>query len=122
MRRAPARCHRLAIFSCSDGAGDVGVVEDDRRRLAAEFEADPLELLAADPGDTAADRRRTGEGHLVDARVPHQGLTGVASAGKTDTTPSGTVGLSSISANQSESSGVSGAGLTTTEQPAIKQE
>ena len=33
--------------------GEVGVVEDDRRRLAAELERAALELLAAERGDLA---------------------------------------------------------------------
>ena len=37
--------------------GEVGVVEDDRRRLAAELERAALELLAAERGDLLAGRR-----------------------------------------------------------------
>ncbi len=60
---------------------EVGVVEHDRGRLAAQLEADPLQLLAADRGDLAAGRGGAGEGDLVDAGVRHQVLAGLAAAG-----------------------------------------
>ena len=63
------------------GRGQVGVVEHDRGRLAAELERDPLELLAADRGDLAAGRGRAGERDLVDARVRDQVLADLAAGG-----------------------------------------
>ena len=62
-------------------AVEVGVVEHDRGRLAAELERDPLELLAADGGDLAAGRGRAGERDLVDARVRDEVLADLAAGG-----------------------------------------
>ena len=111
--------HQAGHLQMLDGVIDVGVIEDDRRRLAAQLEADPLELFAADRGDVPAGRRRTGERDLVHARMANQALAGLPPPGTIDTTPSGRSISSSISANHMASKGVSGAGLTTTVQPAI---
>src|SRR2546430_2043977 len=46
---------------------EVGVVEHDVRRLAAELERQPLEVPGGGALDLAADRRGAGERHLVDA-------------------------------------------------------
>ena len=40
------------------GGGDVGVIEDDHRRLAAELEVDALEVAGRSPGDLDARRGR----------------------------------------------------------------
>ena len=67
------------------GAGDasarpreVGVVEDDGGRLAAELERAAGDALAAHRGDPAAGRGGTGEGDLVDARVAYEQLGDLA--------------------------------------------
>ena len=60
---------------------DVGVVEDDRRRLAAELERAARDALAAERRDLAAGRRRAGERDLVDPRVAHQQFRHLAVGG-----------------------------------------
>src|SRR4051812_25565511 len=60
---------------------DVDVVEEDRRRLAAELERDPLDLLAADRADPLARRRRSGEADLVDAGMRNEVLARLAGSG-----------------------------------------
>ena len=97
--------------------GEVGVVEDDRGRLAAELEADALELLTADRGDAATGRGGTGERDLVDARVARRGARRPHGRRARVTTPFGMPASSSSSAIRYASSGVSGAGLMTIVQP-----
>ena len=111
---------RPAIFNPATVFADIGVVENDRRRLAAEFQAHALELLAAQGGDAAADGAGTGEGDLVHAGVAHQRLAdvGVRPAAPTPRPPGKPI-CSIISANHKASKGVSGAGLMMTVQPAI---
>ncbi len=58
----------------SDRCVDIGVVEHDHRRLAAEFEQDRLEIFRRDLRDDAADPRRAGEvdaahGGMADQRL-----------------------------------------------------
>ncbi len=61
---------------------DVGVVEDDHRRLAAQLEVDPLEVgLAADVGDLHAGAHRAGDGDHLRDRVLHERAPGVAVTG-----------------------------------------
>ena len=60
---------------------DVGVVEDDRGRLAAELEGAALELLAAEGADLAAGGGRAGEAHLVDVGMGDEVLAGLAIGG-----------------------------------------
>ena len=57
---------------------EIGVVEEDGRRLAAQLEADPLEVGPAGGPDLTAGRRRPGERHLVHARVIDQVLADLA--------------------------------------------
>src|SRR5215471_15893220 len=45
--------HQRSELQPLDRSGQVGVVEDDRGRLAAELEADPLQLLTADRRDAS---------------------------------------------------------------------
>ena len=98
---------------------EVGVVEDDGGGLAAELEADPLELLAAHRGDLAAGGGRAGEGDLVDARVGDQVLADLAAAGDdVDDARRGRRPPAGARPSGSRRAGVSGAGLTTTVQPA----
>jgi hypothetical protein len=49
--------------------GEVGVVEDDPRRLAAELERAPLEMLATGGPDHPSPGSAAGERHLVDPRM-----------------------------------------------------
>ena len=52
-----------------DGGFDVGIVEDEEGRVAAEFERDALHRSGALGGEFLADRGGAGEGELCDARV-----------------------------------------------------
>src|SRR6202042_538396 len=54
------------------GQVEVGVVEDDRGRLAAELERDRAEQPAAHLGDPPSGGGRAGERDLVDVRVLDQ--------------------------------------------------
>ena len=74
--------HQRRDLEPLDRGGEVGVVEDDRGRLAAELEAHALELLTADRGDAPARGGRTGERDLVDAGVAHEVLTDFAPGGQ----------------------------------------
>ena len=67
MQASPLFMMALGIISGMETA-EVDVVEQDGRRLAAQLEAEPLEVGPAGGADLAAGRRRTGERHLVDAR------------------------------------------------------
>jgi len=60
---------------------EVRVVEHDCRRLAAQFERDGLEQLAANLADGPAGRRRTGERDLVDTWVSDEIRADVAPRG-----------------------------------------
>ena len=73
--------HQRRELQALDGGAEIGVVEDDRRRLPAELEAAALELLAADRTDLAAGGGGTGERDLVDERVAHEVLTDLAAGG-----------------------------------------
>jgi hypothetical protein len=53
---------------------EVGVVEDDRRRLAAEFQRNALDRGRSEFRDTGAGAGRTGEGDHVDLLVRDQGF------------------------------------------------
>ena len=72
--REQARARRAALALVVEdrvgGAGDreieIGIGEDDRRRLAAEFERDALEVAGRRLDDQLADLGRAGEGDLVD--------------------------------------------------------
>ena len=70
--------HERRHLEAVHGGGQVGVVEDDGGRLAAELERHPLELLAADAGDAPAGSRRAGERDLVDVAVADQVLADLA--------------------------------------------
>ena len=60
---------------------EVGVGQDDVRRLAAELERHALERPPGLRADLAADGGRAGEGDLVDARVVDERRAGRAVAG-----------------------------------------
>ena len=67
-----------------DGSGhrrDVGVVEDDRRRLPAELEGAAGDAFAAQRRDLAARNRRAGEGDLVDPGIADEELRHLAVGG-----------------------------------------
>jgi hypothetical protein len=52
-----------------DRTVDIGVVEDDQRRLAAKLEKGRLQIPAASLGDDPADLGRSGEIHAPDGRM-----------------------------------------------------
>ena len=85
--------HQACGLQFPDRLTDVGVVENDRRRLAAELEAHPLELLTAQRGDAASDRTGPGERHLVHTGMAHQRLAHIGAAGKDGHHPFGQVQL-----------------------------
>src|SRR5580692_8526865 len=62
----------LGLGQGARGGLDVGVVEDDGGRLAAQLQRAPGDPLAADGGDPAPGRGGAGEGDLVDPRVADQ--------------------------------------------------
>ena len=64
-----------------DRAVEIGVVEDDERRLAAEFERKLLARARRRAADDAADLGRAGEGDLVDVVMPDDGRARRAVAG-----------------------------------------
>src|SRR5437764_978136 len=53
---------------------DVGVGEDDQRGVAAEFQAEPLDLVGGAADQLLADPGRAGEADLADGRVGEQGV------------------------------------------------
>ena len=67
--------------SVRSSAVQVGVVEDDRRGLAAEFEGDRPQQSPARFGDPAARGGGAGERDLVDARMFDQVGTHFTAAG-----------------------------------------
>ena len=79
----------------------------------------PLELLAADRRDPPPAGGAAGERDLVDAGMPHQVFAGFPAARNDRHHPLGEIDFVEHSANHMASNGVSGAGLTTTAQPAI---
>jgi len=69
---ARAGAAALAVVE-EDGAGgagnrrfDIGIAEDDRRRLAAQFQRYLLQIAGGGLDDELADLGRSGEGDLVD--------------------------------------------------------
>ena len=58
--------NQIAVDDALDGAVEIGVVEHDERRLAAEFERKLLARARRRAADEAADFGRAGEGDLVD--------------------------------------------------------
>src|SRR5215207_3314817 len=70
--------HDRVRHESGDGRLEVGVVEDDRGRLATELERAALELLTADGTDLATRDTGAGEGDLVGVGVAHQVLAHLA--------------------------------------------
>ena len=62
----------FAIIAPCDGRVDVGVVEDDERRVAAELHREPQQVLGGLLHQLAADLGRAGERQLAQARVGDQ--------------------------------------------------
>ena len=97
---------------------EIGIVENDVGRLAAELERDALEVAGRALHDSAADAGRAGEGDLVDVGVIDQRVADDA-AGPVTTlkTPAGRPASSASSAMRSADSEVSSAGFITMVQP-----
>jgi hypothetical protein len=55
-----------------DGGIDIGIVQDDVGRLAAQFQAHPAQIVRGGLDDQLADFGRAGEGDLVDIRMRGQ--------------------------------------------------
>ena len=64
-----------------DGRVDVGVLEDDERRVAAELHAQPLQLVGRLAHQDLADAGRAGEADLAQPVVGLEGLAELAGAG-----------------------------------------
>lgn len=79
------------------GHVEVGVVEDDHRGLAAQFQEDPLEGAAGGSHDGAAGRGGPGEGDHVDAGVGEHRADLGSDELSTLTTPGGMSVCSAIS-------------------------
>ena len=73
--------HDRVRQQAGDRGGEVGVVEDDRRRLPTEFERAALELRATQRRDTLPRCGRSGEADLVDVGVRHEVLADLAARG-----------------------------------------
>ena len=73
--------------------GHVRVVQHDQRRVAAQFQVHPLEMLAGQRADVPADRGRAGERDDPHHRVGDQRLARVRAAGQHVQQPVGQAGL-----------------------------
>ena len=73
-----ALVHEGAEERAEGGGVEVGVVEDDVGRLAAELERDLLQGAGAELHDAAADLGRAGEGDLADVGMGRELLAGRA--------------------------------------------
>ncbi len=73
--------HERGELEALDGRGEIGVVEDDRRRLATEHEGAALELLPRNRRDLAPSGGRAGEGDLVDAGMTNEVLADFTAGG-----------------------------------------
>ena len=69
------------IDDAFDGAVEIGILEDDEGRLAAELERQRLARAGGRLADQAADLGRAGEGDLVDAGMLDERRAGGAVAG-----------------------------------------
>jgi ParB family chromosome partitioning protein len=67
-----------------DSRVQVGVGEDDERRVAAELHRHPQQVLGALLHQRLAHLGRPGEGHLAQPRIRHQGTDRLAGAGAGD--------------------------------------
>ena len=70
-----------AIDQAFDGAVEVGIFENDERRLAAQFERKPLVTRGGGAADGASYFGGAGEGNFVDVRMLDQSFAGGTVAG-----------------------------------------
>ena len=122
-RRCVARLAAVAearVDARGHGRFEIGVVEKDVRRLAAEFLMHALDRRRRELRDLDARARRTGERHHVD--VADDCDSAAPTVGPSPftrlNTPGGTPAASRISANRSALSGDTSLGLSTIVQPA----
>ena len=98
---------------------EVGVGEEDVRRLAAELERDLLQRVGRAPHDDLADLGAAGERDLVDVRVRDDRRAGRFADARDDVDDAGRQPrLVEARASSSTVSGVCSAGLSTIVQPA----
>jgi hypothetical protein len=103
------------------GQVQVGVVEQDVGRLAAQLQQDLLDRAGGQGRDPPADRGRAGEGDLVDLGRGDQRLARLSpNPGRTLTTPSGTPASAQSLASSTAVQGVCSAGFRTTLLPAAR--
>ena len=76
-----AHVAHLGDHRAVDGGVDVGVLEDEERRVAAELHAQPLQLVGGLPDQHLADAGRAGEADLAQPVVGLQGLAELAGVG-----------------------------------------
>ncbi|ENN86115.1 hypothetical protein RHSP_32539 [Rhizobium freirei PRF 81] len=70
----------IAEHRAADGAVDIGIVEDDQRRLAAELHGDMLEVAGGRSRHLAARRHGAGQRHLRHIRMVDEQRPGLAVA------------------------------------------
>ena len=107
-----------AMAMASAALLDIGVVEDHHRRLAAELEMDPLDVLGGGDGDLAPGPHAPGDRHHLGHRVRHQGPARLAVAAHHVEHARAARTPAAISARSSVVTGVVWAGLSTTVLPA----
>jgi hypothetical protein len=97
---------------------EIGILEDDERRVAAQFEAHPLDRPGALRGQQLAHRGRAGEGELGHARIGGQHFAnGLGLSGHHAQQPVGQARFLARTASASAENGVSSEGLITIGQP-----
>ena len=103
-----------------DGGVEVGVLEDEEGRVAAELHRHPQQLVGGLGDELLADRRRAGEGELAQARVLDDRLADAAGVGGGDDVEHAgrQADLLEQRGEGEHRQGVSAAGLTTIVQPA----
>ena len=98
---------------------DVGIVEDDHRRVAAELHRDPLHVRAGERGELLADRRRAREGDLADHRMRDQVLRDLRRDAEDEADDvAGTPASRKARTSSAQRAGVSSGAFRITEQPA----
>ena len=113
----------VEVAGLGDGGGrrlDVGVVEDDDRRLAAELEVDPLEVGRGRAGDLAAGPHRAGDRDHLRGPVLDQRRGRCPGRRRRRSARPGGRNSWQISASSVEEAGVVSLGLRTTVLPAAR--
>ena len=98
---------------------DVGILEHDHRRMAAELHRHPLHVLAGQRRKLLADRGRAGEGDLADDRMRDQILRDLRRHAVDQVDHAGRhAGIGEARISSAGDAGVSSGALTMIEQPA----